>query len=222
MKIIGAKPILTASIVAILGVVAQATVVNADTTSAKEGEAAFNTFCVACHQAKGEGKPGVAPSLVSPEFLASAPDSLLLETIENGRPGTAMVGWKAVLGEKKIRSVIAYLRSFAKSESRVAQVNAEPAAKGDPAMGKEFFNRICAGCHGENGGGYLVGGNAPAIGNAGFQKVASDGYIREMVRKGRSNTRMRGFQGSDGLANLTNQEIDNVISYLRTLNSAVK
>ena len=46
---------------------------------------------------------------------------------------------------------------------------------------------------------------------------ASDGFIRETIRHGRSNTRMRGFQGPAGLANLSDQEIDDIIIYLREL-----
>ncbi len=217
MKTYGIAPFLAAVSFAAVGLTDQA-IADTSTASVKEGEQVFNTYCVACHQSKGEGKPGVAPSLTNPEFLASAPDSLIRGTIENGRAGTAMVAWKAVLGDKKIDAVMAYLRSFAKGPSRVEQVNSEPPAKGDPARGEELFNRVCAGCHAAKGAGYLAGGSAPGIGNPGFQKLVSDGYIREMVRKGRSNTRMRGFTGSDGLANLTAQEIDDIISYLRTLN----
>ena len=97
-------------------------------------------------------------------------------------------------------------------------MDAEPAAKGDVKLGQERFNEVCKGCHAARGEGYLAQGVAPAIGKPGFLKVASDGYIREIVRYGRSNTRMRGFQGSTGLANLSDKEIDSIISYLRTLN----
>ena len=37
------------------------------------------------------------------------------------------------------------------------------------------------------------------------------------IKEGRSNTRMLGFNGSNGLANLTDQEIDDVITYMRNL-----
>ena len=208
----------TAVAMAIVGIFSITAPALAGNNSVQLGKSTFNTFCVACHQPEGVGKPGVAPSLTSPEFLASASDDFLRSTISNGRPGTAMVGWKATLGEQKINAVIAYLRSFAKTPSRAAQVNAEPPAKGDVALGKTRFAEICKGCHADQGGGYMAGGNAPAIGKPGFLKVASDGYIREMVKNGRSNTRMRGFSGSTGLANLSDKEIDSIISYLRTLN----
>jgi cbb3-type cytochrome c oxidase subunit III len=184
----------------------------------KQGETEFNTYCVACHQPGGIGKPGVAPSLTSPEFLASASDDFLQTTISDGRTGTVMIGWKAVLGDQKIGAVIAYLRSFSNASSRAAKINAEAAAKGNVKLGKKRFAEVCKGCHADQGGGYLSGGNAPAIGKPGFLKVASDGYIREMIRGGRSNTRMRGFSGSTGLANLGDEEIDSIISYLRSLN----
>lgn len=205
---------------ATLGAISLSMSAQADVALAKQGETVFNTFCVACHQPKGEGKPGVAPSLTSPEFLASASTRFLRTTISEGRAGTAMIAWKPVLGEKKIDAVIAYLRSFAKGTAgaKVAKVDAEPAAKGDVKLGQARFEEICQGCHAAKGGGYLAHGVAPAIGLPGFLKVASDGYIREIVRYGRSNTRMRGFQGSTGLANLSDKEINSVISYLRTLN----
>ena len=37
------------------------------------------------------------------------------------------------------------------------------------------------------------------------------------IKDGRSNTRMRGFNGPDALANLNDQEIDDIIVYMRSL-----
>ncbi len=192
---------------------------SAEESAVKQGETVFNTYCVACHQPDATGKPGLAPSLRSPEFLGAATDDFLRTTISNGRPGTAMTAWKPVLGEQKINAVISYLRSLSKVAPKTAQVNAEPKANGDVKLGEQRFKAVCQGCHAAKGGGYLEHGVAPAIGKSGFLKVASDGYIREMIRNGRSNTRMRGFSGSTGLANLTDKEIDSIISYLRSINN---
>jgi cytochrome c oxidase cbb3-type subunit 3 len=68
-----------------------------------------------------------------------------------------------------------------------------------------------------NGDGYEAGGTGTAIGLPGFLGKVSDGFIRETIRKGRSNTRMRAFQGPAGLADLSDQEIDDIIVYLRSL-----
>jgi cytochrome c oxidase cbb3-type subunit 3 len=72
-------------------------------------------------------------------------------------------------------------------------------------------------CHGVDGDGYDAGGTGTAIGLPGFLDKASDGFIRETIKHGRSNTRMLPFQGPEGLANLTDEEIDDIIVYLRGL-----
>jgi cytochrome c oxidase cbb3-type subunit 3 len=68
-----------------------------------------------------------------------------------------------------------------------------------------------------SGDGYEAGGTGTAVGLPGFLNKVSDGFIRETIKKGRSNTRMLAFQGPEGLANLSNQEIDDIIVYLRSL-----
>ena len=68
-----------------------------------------------------------------------------------------------------------------------------------------------------DGDGYEAGGTGTAVGLPGFLDKATDGFIRETIKRGRSNTRMRGFQGPEGLANLSDREIDDVIVYLRGL-----
>ena len=181
-----------------------------------EGERLYNQNCVFCHQPDAIGKPGFAPSLTNPELLATASDKFLMGTIRDGRPGTGMAPF-AHLGRKGATAVVAYLRSHSDEPTRSAEVDAEPAASGDPRLGKIWFDDICSTCHGVNGDGYLAGGTGTAIGMAGFLGKASDGFIRETIKRGRSNTRMLGFSGPSGLANLSDREIDDIIVYLRGL-----
>jgi cytochrome c oxidase cbb3-type subunit 3 len=181
-----------------------------------EGERLYNQNCVFCHQPDAIGKPGFAPSLTNPELLAIASDKFLMGTIRDGRPGTGMAPF-AHLGRKGATAVVAYLRSHSDEPNRSAEVDAEPAASGDPRLGKIWFDDICSTCHGVNGDGYLAGGTGTAIGTAGFLDKASDGFIRETIKRGRSNTRMLGFSGPSGLANLSDREIDDIIVYLRGL-----
>ncbi len=101
--------------------------------------------------------------------------------------------------------------------SQSAKINKQPDAHGDPRLGKQWYDYICSTCHGVAGDGYAAGGTGTAIGKAGFLNKVTDGFIRTTVKNGRSNTRMLGFQGSGGLANLNNQEIDDIIVYLRSL-----
>lgn len=183
-----------------------------------QGEKIINQSCIYCHQADAIGKPGVAPSLTNKEFLSIASDKFLANTIREGRSGTGMPPF-AHLGKDKINSVIAYLRSKATLPSRAQEIEKQAKSKGNAHQGKLLFTHICSGCHGETGDGYSAGGTGTAIGKAGFLNQASDGFIRTTIKEGRSNTRMRSFQGPAGLANLSNEEIDNIIAYLRTVPS---
>jgi len=180
------------------------------------GKAMFEENCAPCHQVDTKGKPGTAPSLTNKELLRFASDRFFAETIRDGRPDTPMPSFADVLQPAQIKAVIAYLRSYAKEPSRGEQIDAERPAKGDVLLGQERFQQICSSCHGSTGEGYEAGGSGTAIGRIGFLGKASDGFIRATIREGRSNTPMHGFTGAAGLANLSYEEIDGVIAYLRS------
>ncbi|MFQ5624162.1 MAG: c-type cytochrome [Paracoccaceae bacterium] len=182
----------------------------------EQGKALFEENCEVCHQADAIGEPGVAPSLTNPELLSIASDEYFEATIRDGREDTSMMPF-AHLGRKNVQAIVAFLRSHEKLPNRAAEVNAEPEAHGDPRLGKTWYDDICSTCHGVAGDGYEAGGTGTAIGLSGFLDKASDGFIRETIRHGRSNTRMRGFQGAEALANLSDREIDDIIVYLRSL-----
>jgi len=188
----------------------------ADEAMIKEGAQLYSQNCVFCHQADAIGKPGFAPSLSNPEFLSIASDKFLLSTIRDGRLGTGMPPFSH-LGRDKGRAIVAYLRSFSKLPNKAAEVDAQSDAHGDPRLGQLWFDYICSTCHGPNGDGYAAGGTGTAIGKAGTLNKVSDGFLRTTIKQGRSNTRMLGFNGPEGLANLSDQEVDDIIVYLRTL-----
>lgn len=182
----------------------------------KKGEAAYNQNCVFCHQADAIGKPGLAPSLTNKELLSIASDDFFLKTIKEGRPGTGMAPF-AHLPDDTIKDIMYYLRAHSEVSNISTKINAQPPAKGSVANGQLLFYQICSTCHGPAGDGYISGGTGTAIGKIGFLSKASDGFIRTTIKNGRSNTRMRGFNGSGGLANLSDKEIDDIIVYLRSL-----
>jgi mono/diheme cytochrome c family protein len=182
----------------------------------KQGKDLFDANCEACHQADAIGKPGFAPSLTNPELLATASDKFFEGTIRDGREDTGMPPF-AHLGRKKVRAIVAYLRSHTKLPNRSKEVNAQRDAQGDARLGELWYNNICSTCHGVDGNGYDAGGTGTAIGMPGFLDKVSDGFLRETITKGRSNTRMLPFSGPAALANMTEQEIEDVIVYLRTL-----
>ena len=178
------------------------------------GAELFEENCEACHQADAIGAPGIAPSLTNPELLAISSDAFLEGTIRDGRDDTGMPPF-AHIGRKNARAIVAYLRSHTDEENRAAEVDAQPEAQGDPRLGKQWYLNICATCHGSSGNGYESEGAGTAIGLPGFLDKVSDGFIRETIKYGRSNTRMLAFQGPEALANLSDQEIDDIIVYLR-------
>jgi mono/diheme cytochrome c family protein len=188
----------------------------ADSSTIKKGEQIFNKSCVACHHSDLIRKLGIGPTLTNQEFLSIASDRFLKETIRKGRYGTGMPPFSQ-LGNKKINAIIAYLRSHATLPNRSKEVDAEKKTSGDVRQGKILFTDICSACHGVNGDGYAAGGTGPSIGRAGFLDTASDGFIRETVKHGRSDTHMLGFSGPTALANLSDRQIDDIITYMRTL-----
>ncbi len=188
----------------------------ASSSMLRTGEEQFNENCSVCHQADAIGEPGVAPSLINPELLSISSEKFLMGTIRDGREDTGMPPF-AHLGRKNVQAIVAYLRAHAKTASRAEEVDAQPDARGDPRLGQQWYNYICSTCHGLSGDGYEAGGTGTAIGLPGFLDKASDGFIRETIQHGRSNTRMLAFQGPAGLANLSDQEVDDIIVYLRSL-----
>ncbi len=183
-----------------------------------EGQALFEENCEVCHQADAIGEPGVAPSLTNPELLSVGSDAFFEATIRDGREDTGMPPF-AHLGRSGVQAIVAYLRSHAKGPNRSEGIDAQPDAHGDPRLGKQWYDYICSTCHGVDGDGYEAGGTGTAIGLPGLLDKVSDGFIRETIKNGRSNTRMLPFQGPEGLADLSDQEIDDIIVYLRGLAS---
>jgi len=113
----------------------------ADPTMVEEGEKLYQTNCVFCHQADAIGKAGFAPSLTNPELLSIASDKYLLGTIRDGRAGTGMPPFSH-LGRKKIKALVAYFRSFETLPDRSVEVDAQPQARGDPRLGRFWFEQI--------------------------------------------------------------------------------
>jgi cytochrome c55X len=73
------------------------------------GEGLFTRNCGGCHGYDLAG--GSGPSLFADTLLSKRTDDMLLYTIRNGRPGTRMPPWKALLSDAQIGLIIAYARS---------------------------------------------------------------------------------------------------------------
>jgi rhodanese-related sulfurtransferase/mono/diheme cytochrome c family protein len=72
------------------------------------GEATWTRACQPCHGTKE--KRGEYVHLQNPELLATASDGFLRHAIVNGRPGTPMPSFRALLDERELADVIAFVR----------------------------------------------------------------------------------------------------------------
>lgn len=186
---------------------------------AADGRTLFGAFCTGCHGQDGMGRrlPAMVsfPSIANPDFLAIASDRFLELTIEMGRPGRRMPGWRKDGGLRpdEIRAVVAQLRSLGGVQA--AREDQPPRwIKRDARPGKRIFESACAGCHGPQG----TGGQGPALNNPVLLDTASDSYLVETISRGRRGTAMTSFlEPSPVRPALTRADIETVVAYLREL-----
>ena len=185
-----------------------------DAAKIAKGKALF-AACGACHGAEGEGRQGMGPRLNSTTFLAAASDDFLVQTISQGRAGTTMIPWAASFKPEDIQSIIAFLRFL--NPVPAAPLN-EVTLRGDTTSGQGIYASICAGCHGRTGAGYQETANGTGIGRAAFLDTVSNGFLRYIIKHGKSGTKMRPFakESKVAVANLSDQQVEDVIAYLRS------
>ncbi len=179
--------------------------------SSSRGGKSFRMYCAGCHGKSAEGVIG--PSLRAPEFLRIAGSRFLYRTIVEGRAETAMPSFR-YLPSRIVADIVAYIKSLYKGpEKNLPYIR----VRGSEYNGENIFSRICAQCHGIKG----QGGIGPAIGRKGFLGQVSDSFLREIIRYGRSGTQMRAnLAGHGGLVELSRRDIDDTISYIRTLDNS--
>ena len=75
------------------------------------GEKVYGQICIACHAPQGQGTPAMkAPALAGNKFVTGAKDGPI-DTVLNGRPGTAMQAFGKQLSDTEIAAVLTYVRS---------------------------------------------------------------------------------------------------------------
>jgi len=113
-----------------------------------------------------------------------------------------------------VQALAAYLRTMAPHERATLD---ESPIEGDVAAGEEVFTTICGTCHGRNGGGYMESSSGTGIGRKVFLDEVSNGYLRYIIKNGKSQTQMKSFRegAPAAVANLTDKQIEDVIAYMR-------
>jgi mono/diheme cytochrome c family protein len=85
-----------------------------------KGKALFEKHCVACHgpQGKGDGPAGKVITPPAADFTSAASkkksEAELMQVIENGKPGTAMVPWKSQLSQAELNDLLGYVTTLRK------------------------------------------------------------------------------------------------------------
>lgn len=147
---------------------AQRKLIPSDPTSVESGKQIYLGSCSGCHGATGEGSQG--PSLLSGR-ASRLPDRTLLNSIQNGLPGTSMPAFP--MADDKVLQVTAFVRSL------TAPAIDTP-VPGDPERGRRLFFQSgrCSTCHMILGQGGYPG---PDLSNIGAERTAPQ--LRESVLK---------------------------------------
>ena len=90
----------------------------AETGDPAKGKAMYERLCSTCHGAQGKGD-GPAGQMMRPPAadltsskVKGKPDADLFQSIQNGKPPTAMSAFKGQLSDEQIHDVVAYIRSL--------------------------------------------------------------------------------------------------------------
>lgn len=180
---------------------------------AREGAELYARYCALCHGAEGEGYAADnATRLRGEGFLRTATDDFLVTAIARGRTDTAMAAYSrdhgGPLADAQIAALVAHLRSW--QEGSAIDVHSIEVS-GDAERGARVWSAHCASCHGAQ----AEGGSAQSLNASSFLATASDGFLRYAVVHGREGTPMPAFDGE-----LSAQEIDDVVAFLRRFESA--
>jgi mono/diheme cytochrome c family protein len=78
------------------------------------GAKVYQQQCSMCHGADGKGLRSTGtPDFTEAKVQSALSDQALLDTIRNGKPGTAMPAWSGKLSDAEIRAAASFVRSFA-------------------------------------------------------------------------------------------------------------
>jgi cytochrome c oxidase cbb3-type subunit 3 len=81
-----------------------------DSPAKELGAQAFVSNCVACHEAKGQGKIG--PNLTDATWLHGGDPVSIFKTIRDGAPAKGMPAWGPVLGRGGVTQLTAFVLSL--------------------------------------------------------------------------------------------------------------
>ena len=170
-------------------------------------ELTYKNNCSVCHGDRGDGRSRASTSLVPPPRNFTTASNLtrevMIATVTNGKPGTAMTSWKTQLSEKQIERVVDYVRSNFMQEIIEQKLS----------YGRLVYGHNCVSCHGDRGQGVKPSFFASAPRSFLTPQAAAE-LTRERILAAVSNglpgTAMTGYSGK-----LSMEHIEVVVDYTR-------
>jgi cytochrome c6 len=97
----------------VLGTIAYGVSVSSAASTKAGGASTFREKCSMCHGIDGKGYAAIkTPDFTDPKWQAAHADKEMLDAIENGVQGTAMVSFKGKLSQQDMKDVLKYIRSL--------------------------------------------------------------------------------------------------------------
>jgi mono/diheme cytochrome c family protein len=181
-----------------------------------EAEGLFLQNCASCHGNLGEGGPNPtrASDIIAPistaEYLATRDDATLEAIIAQGQPNFGMSPFGDSFGgpltSEQIDLLVSYLRKW-QEDPPVDLPPEVPSVPGSTDSAQDVYVTLCSQCHGESG----EGGVGPAFDSA-WQGGKSDEEVFNDINLGHPATAMIAWGEI-----LTSQQIEDLVSHLRTL-----
>lgn len=174
-----------------------------------DGNQLYADNCSSCHGVSGEG--GKGPALNKQGLLVMTTEDYFIKSMLYGRPSSGCPSFAKRLKGEDMKAIAVFIKKWQTEESvTVANHAVSPR---ETETGKKVFP-VCVGCHDVGG----VGAMGPSLIDPGFQASASDAFLRGTIMYGRKGTPMRGYlKGQGSIPELTEAEIDDLISYIRYL-----
>ncbi len=169
-------------------------------------ETLYHNYCSVCHGDRGDGRSRARNSLVPPprDFTApnlQLPRDYMVTMTRDGKPGTAMVGWKTQLSDQDIAGVVDYIRSaFMQAEA---------------SHGRTLYNQNCSVCHGDRGQGAVWAAGNMTRPPRDFSTAAARSELTRagmiaVATHGKPGTAMAGFS-----TQLKAADIEAIVDYVR-------
>ncbi|MCB1802937.1 MAG: cytochrome c oxidase subunit II [Gammaproteobacteria bacterium] len=93
-----------------------------------KGQQVYNTTCMACHQANGQGLPPAFPAIAGSPIATGDP-AAHINLVLNGKAGTAMAAYRDVLNDADLAAVLTYQRNSFGNDAGIIQPAAVKAAR---------------------------------------------------------------------------------------------